>query len=142
MSARLTIIGMMTAGAAALLWATLPPDEVALGQTCHPLGGTARLSSFLYPGPFWRAQHAALVAERDMLLAQPARRARLAAEAEREARDAPGIESRMTRLSREEQQTDDRDAQERRAAAEQTERLKRLTWLIGCEEEIARRRAE
>ena len=102
----------------------------------------ARLSALLYPGPFWRAQAEAVVAERDRLLTQPARRARIAAEAEREAREATGFESRMTRLSRDEAGADDREARERQAAAEQAARLRRLGVLIACEADIARRRAE
>jgi len=134
----MSVVGMV-AGVAVLVWATLPPRAVAVDESCQPLGGPARLSALLYPGPFWRTQLEAVLAERDDLLAQPARRARLAAEAEREAREAPGIESRMMRLSREDTQIDP-EAQDRRASAEQAARLRRLSWLIGCAETISARR--
>jgi len=127
----LVLLGL---GLAALIWATLPPDEVALTDACTPISGPARVSSVLYPGPFWRRQLAAIEAEQLELLSFPARRARLEAEA---ARQTSGIEGKMERLSRE--QEEDPATRERREAERHAARLKRVIWLTDCASAIHQR---
>jgi hypothetical protein len=133
---------ILAAGLGLFLWATLPPTKVSLDESCQPAGGPAAFSALIYPSSFWRSQLESLVAERDDLLAQPARRARAQAEAEREMRENPALEERMMRLSREQERVDDKIERERREAAAQSARLKRVTWLMQCEAEVAARLAK
>jgi phage terminase small subunit len=125
-------------GVAILGWAVLPPSALSIDETCMPVSGPAAVSAKLFPGTFWRKQLEAVVAERDDLLARPARRARIEAQVKAE---ASAIEGRMDRLSREQTRIDDRAEKERAEMAEQSARLKRLSWLMACEGEIRRRTA-
>lgn len=120
-------------GVAFLAWAVLPPSALSIDESCAPVSGPAALSARLFPGAFWRKQLDAVVAERDDLLARPARRARIEAQIKAE---ASAIEGRMDRLSREQTRIDDRTEKERAEMAEQSARLKRLSWLMACEGEI------
>ncbi|CCG39819.1 hypothetical protein [Magnetospirillum molischianum] len=131
---RVQIAVLLVLGLAAMVWATWPPSQVALNDHCEPQQGPPQLSATLYPGPFWRGQLDAIAAERSDLMAQPARRTRLEEES---ARQTGGIESRMNRLSRDE--TDDPAEKERREAAQQSTRMRRLAWLFLCETEIRQR---
>ncbi|CAA7612208.1 hypothetical protein [Magnetospirillum sp. SS-4] len=128
---------ILAGGAALFFWAVLPPDKVALDESCQPSGGPAAFSAAIYGDSFWKAQLAAVTRERDDLLTQPARRARADMELEREMRENPSLEERMMRLSREQNRVDDRVEKERREAAAQSARLKRVAWLMQCEAEIA-----
>lgn len=121
-------------GLAVLVWATWPPSQVALTDRCTPQKGPPGLAALLYPGPFWRGQLEAIAAERDDLLAQPARRARIDSDS---AQQTGGIESRMSRLSRDE--IDDPAEKERREMAQQSARMRRLVWLLECETRIRQR---
>jgi hypothetical protein len=123
------------AGVGALYWATLPPDEVAFDAACLPHSGPSALAARLHPDDFWQAQLAAAAVERDRLLAQPGRRARIA---EEEKHETSAVEARMSRLTREDDGAS-RDERQRREAAEQRHRLERLAWLMGCEATIRRR---
>lgn len=135
--------GLILAGGLALfLWATLPPEKVSLNEDCSPAGGPAAFSALLYGGSFWRTQMDALLAERDDLLTQPARRARADAEAERAMRENPALEERMMRLNREQGRIDDKVEKERHEAALQSARLRRVAWLMACEAEISQRLAK
>jgi len=131
---RIRILILLGLGLAVLIWATLPPSQVALTDRCEPQKGPPGLAALFYPGPFWRGQLEAIATERDDLLGQPARRARLEAES---AQQTGGIESRMSRLSRDE--TDDPAEKERREAAQQSSRMRRLIWLMQCDAEIRQR---
>jgi len=113
--------------AASLVWATLPPDEVAFDRACAP-NGSAALSAALYGGVFWRGQLRAAVAERDRLLALPARLEQL----KEEARAAAGIEARMSRLAESEEGPAD-------PAVEQSRRIEKLVWLVRCQSVIESR---
>lgn len=132
-------IALVACGVAVLGWATWPPDKVALDEGCGPLGGPASFSAALYRGGFWRAQLDAVVAERNDLLIQPARRERIKSEEEREAREASPLESRMMRLSQDQNRVDDQAERERLEMARQSARLRRITWLMACEADIRRR---
>lgn len=127
------VIGL--AGAGSLYWATLPPGEVAFDAACRPDSGPPALAAWLHGDDFWRAQLAAAAVERDRLLAQPGRRARIA---EEEKHETSSIEARMSRLSRDDDGTS-RDDRQRREAAEQRHRLERLAWIMGCEATIRHR---
>lgn len=133
---------ILAAGLGICFWATLPPDKVAFDEACEPAGGPASFSAVIYGKSFWRAQLEAAIAERNDLLTQPARRARNAAEIEREARENPALEEKMMRLSREQGRIDDRVERERHEAALQSARLKKVAWLMGCEGIIAQKLAE
>ncbi|MDO8608452.1 MAG: hypothetical protein Q7R40_18120 [Phaeospirillum sp.] len=130
---------ILAGGLGLFLWATLPPGKVVFNEECEPTGGPAAFSALIYPTSFWQSQLDAAMAERGDLLAQPARRARAAAEAEREARENPALEERMMRLSREQSRVDDRYEKERIEAALQSARLKRITLLMHCEGVIAQK---
>lgn len=130
---------VLAGGLALFFWATLPPDKVAFNDDCEPAGGPAAFSAWIYRGSFWQSQLEAAVAERTDLLTQPARRARAAAEAEREARENPALEERMMRLSREQSRIDDRYQREQHEAALQSARLKRIAILLHCEAVIAQK---
>lgn len=136
---RIRDMALLGVGFGALVWAILPPDSLALEESCEPAGGPASISAVLFPTSFWQRQLSAAVAERDDLLARPARRARIEAQIQRE---SSAIEGRMERLSREQGRIDDRAEKERREMAEQSARLKRIAWLMGCEGEIRRRLAD
>jgi hypothetical protein len=125
---------MFVLGLGIMVWATLPPSQIVLDDSCRPQGGPPTLSAALYPGLFWSGQLDALVAERNDLLAQPARRERIEAET---AILAGGIETRMSRLSRDE--ADDLAEKERRAAETQSALLRRINWVMHCESEIRQR---
>ncbi|SEH56639.1 hypothetical protein [Magnetospirillum fulvum] len=131
---RIRILILLGVGLAVMVWATWPPSQVALTDRCAPEKGPPVLAALLYPGPFWRGQLDAIGAERDDLLGKPARRARQDAES---AQQTGGIESRMSRLSRDE--ADDPAEKERRALAQQSARMRRLVWLLQCETEIRQR---
>ncbi|TAN59398.1 MAG: hypothetical protein EPN20_15150 [Magnetospirillum sp.] len=130
---------VLAGGLALFFWATLPPDKVSFNDDCEPAGGPAAFSAWIYRGSFWQSQLEAAVAERTDLLSQPARRARAAAEAEREARENPALEERMMRLSREQSRIDDRYQREQHEAALQSARLKRIAILLHCEAVIAQK---
>lgn len=134
--ARVRTLSLLGVGVIVLIWATLPPSRVALTDQCQPEKGPPGLAALLYPGPFWRGQLEAIAAERNDLMAQPARRARLDEES---AQQTGGIESRMTRLSREE--ADDPAEKERREIARQSVRMRRLAWLYQCDADIRQRLA-
>ncbi len=136
---RLRDLLLVAGGVAVLAWATLPPDKVAFDEECRPNGGPTAFSAVLYPDTFWRRQLDAAVAERDYLLIQPARRARIEAEMERESRESSVLEDRMMRLSREQSRVDDAAERERREAAQQSARLRKLAWLMRCEADIRQR---
>lgn len=136
---RIRDLALLGVGLGALVWAILPPSSLALDESCDPSGGPAAISATLFPGPFWQRQLTAAMAERDDLLARPARRARIEAQIQRE---SSAIEGRMERLSREQGRIDDQAEKERRDMAEQSARLKRVAWLMGCEGEIRRRLAD
>lgn len=129
--ARVRMLVLLGLGLIVLVWATWPPSQVVLTDRCEPERGPPSLAALFYPGPFWRGQLDAIAAERDNLLAQPARRTRLDEES---ARQTGGIESRMSRLSRDE--TDDPAEKERREIARQSTRMRRLAWLLQCDTEI------
>ncbi len=136
---RLRDMLLIGAGLAFLVWAVLPPSSLALNESCAPQGGPASISAALFPGSFWEKQLTVVLAERDELLGRPARRARIEAELQRE---ASAIEGRMDRLNREQSRIDDRAEKERQEMAEQSARLKRVAWLMGCEGEIRQRLAK
>lgn len=133
---RLRDILLVGAGLAFLVWAVLPPSSLALDESCAPQGGPAAIGASLFPGTFWEKQLTAVLIERDDLLARPARRARIDAQIKSE---ASAIEGRMDRLNREQGRIDDRAEKERHDMAEQSARLKRVAWLMGCEGEIRQR---
>jgi len=135
--ARVRSLILLGLGVIVLIWATWPPSQVALTDRCQPEKGPPGLAALLYPGPFWRGQLEAIAAERNDLMAQPARRARLDEES---ARQTGGIESRMSRLSRDE--ADDPAEKERREIARQSTRMRRLAWLFQCDAEIRQRLAQ
>jgi hypothetical protein len=142
MANRLVRDGLILAGGIGLFfWATQPPDKVALDDQCQPAGGPAAFSAALYGNSFWRGQLDAVVAERDNLLTQPARRARADAELEREMRENPSREEKMMRLSRDQERIDDKIERERHEAALQSARLRRIAWLMACEADITQRLA-
>lgn len=126
-------------GLAVFFWATLPPHKVAFNGDCEPAGGPATFSAFIYRESFWQAQLEAAVAERTDLLTQPARRARAAAELERETRENPALEEKMMRLSRDQDRIDDKYQREQHEAALQSARLKRIAVLMQCEAVIAQK---
>ena len=130
---------ILAGGLAVFFWATLPPSKVAFDDQCEPAGGPATFSAMIYRGSFWQSQLDAAIAERNDLLAQPARRARNQAEAEREARENPAMEERMMRLSRDQERIDDRYERERHEAALQSARLKRIALLMACETQISQK---
>ena len=136
---RLRDMLLIGAGLAFLVWAVLPPSSLALDKSCAPHGGPASVGAALFPGTFWEKQLTAALAERDDLLARPARRARIDAQVQSE---ASAIEGRMDRLNREQGRIDDRVEKERHDMAEQSARLKRVAWLMGCEGEIRQRLAK
>lgn len=127
---RLRDILLIGAGLAFLGWAVLPPSSLSLDESCSPTGGPPSLSAALFPGTFWQRQLTAILAERDDLLARPARRARIEAQIRAE---ASAIEGRMDRLNREQGRIDDRAEKERHDMLEQSTRLKRVAWLMECE---------
>jgi len=131
-----SLLLLLGLGGAALIWATLPPEEVALSDSCTPLPGPPQISSLLYPGPFWRRQLAAIETEQLELQSLPARRARL----EVAARQTSGREGKMERLSRE--QDDDPEAKERHEAARHQAYLRRMIWLEECAGTIRHRLEE
>ncbi|EME68277.1 hypothetical protein H261_19244 [Paramagnetospirillum caucaseum] len=137
---KLRLRDMVLAGAGLVFlgWAVLPPSSLALDESCVPHGGPPSLSAALFPETFWERQLAAVLEERDDLLARPARRARIDAQIRSE---ASAIEGRMDRLNREQGRIDDRAEKERHDMAEQSARLKRVAWLMGCEGEIRQRLA-
>jgi hypothetical protein len=135
---RLRDMLLMGAGLAFLGWAVLPPSSLSLDESCTPSGGPPSLSAALFPGLFWERQLVAVLAERDDLLARPARRARIDAQIRSE---ASAIEGRMDRLNREQGRIDDRAEKERHDMAEQSARLKRVAWLMGCEADIRQKLA-
>jgi hypothetical protein len=138
-TARLRDLAVIGAGLAFLVWAVMPPSALSLTESCSPSGGPASISAALFPGTFWRKQLSAVVAERNDLLARPARRARIDAQIRAE---SSAIEGRMDRLSREQGATSDAEERERREMEEQSARLRRVAWLMGCEGEIRRKLAE
>jgi hypothetical protein len=125
-------------GLGALTLATLPPDGLAIDAACQPDPGPSSLAALLHGDTFWRAQLAAAAVERDRLLAQPGRRARIA---EEEKRETSTVEARMSRLTREDDGAS-RDERQNREAAEQRHRLERLGWIMQCEAKIRRRLGE
>lgn len=133
---------VLAGGLALFFWATLPSDKVTIDEACEPVGGPAAFSAFIYGKSFWRSQLDAVVSERNDLLTQPARRARNQEEAEREARENPALEEKMMRLSREQNRVDDRVEKERREAAIQSARLRRVAWLMACEGIISQKLAQ
>jgi hypothetical protein len=135
---RLRDVLLIGAGLAFLGWAVLPPSSLSLDESCTPGNGPPLLSAALFPGTFWEKQLIAVLAERDELLGRPARRARIDAQIQAE---SSAIEGRMDRLNREQSRVDDRAEKERREMAEQSARLKRIAWLMGCEGSIRQRLA-
>jgi len=136
---RLRDMLLVGSGVAFLVWAALPPSSLSLDESCAPQNGPPALSAALFPGSFWEKQLTAVLIERDDLLARPARRARIDAQVKSE---ASAIEGRMDRLNREQGRIDDRAEKERHDMAEQSARLKRVAWLMGCEGEIRQRLAK
>ncbi|WP_043743322.1 hypothetical protein [Paramagnetospirillum magneticum] len=136
---RLRDMLLIGAGLAFLGWALLPPSSLSLNESCAPSNGPPSLSAALFPGTFWEKQLTAVLVERDELLARPARRARIDAQIKAE---ASAIEGRMDRLNREQDRIDSRAEKERHDMAEQSARLKRIAWLMGCEGEIRQRLAQ
>lgn len=132
-------LGLIALGLSFLGWAIIPPDSVSLDPSCGPNGGPAALSAAVFHDAFWGKQLRAVVAERDDLLARPARRARLE---EEERREASAIEGRMDRLNREQSRVDNRAEKERQEMAEQSARLKRVNWLMQCETVIRQKLAD
>jgi hypothetical protein len=116
----------------AVLWATLPPGGIAFDDECAPTGSAA-ISAVLFRGAFWRAQLRAAEAERDRLLALPARIEIL----EEQAKAVAGIEARMSRLS--EAEPEDAAEKERRKMAAQSRRLERLAWMVRCQAAFEKR---
>lgn len=135
---RLRDMLLIGAGLGFLGWAALPPSSLSLDEACGPASGPPSISAALLPGMFWERQLVAVLAERDDLLARPARRARIDAQIQAE---ASAIEGRMDRLNREQSRVEDRAEKERRDMAEQSARLKRIAWLMGCEGEIRQKLA-
>lgn len=135
---RLRDMLLIGAGLGFLGWAVIPPSSLSLDESCKPGNGPPAISAALFPGAFWEKQLMAVLIERDDLLARPARRARIDAQIQAE---ASAIEGRMDRLNREQSRVDDRAEKERRDMAEQSARLKRIAWLMGCEGEIRQRLA-
>jgi hypothetical protein len=136
---RLRDMLLIGAGLGFLGWAVTPPSSLSLDESCKPGNGPPAISAALFPGAFWEKQLMAVLIERDDLLARPARRARIDAQIQAE---ASAIEGRMDRLNREQSRVDDRAEKERRDMAEQSARLKRIAWLMGCEGEIRQRLAD
>jgi hypothetical protein len=131
--------GLLLAGGIALfVWATLPPDTISYDKSCQAKAGPPAFSETLHGRGFWEAQLTATVIERDRLLSQPARIARLN---EAAAQDASPIEKRLLRLSQEDSRIDDTYERERHEAAEQRNRLERIGWLMDCEAVIRQRLA-
>ena len=113
-----------------LVWATLPPDQVSLGNTCQPATLRARLSRLIYGQRFWRAQLAAVTDERDRLLI------RMGHPEDDEAN--PTIENRMMRLAEGDRNADS-DAQQRQAEQTRKRRQDRLAALVACQIAVERR---
>lgn len=132
-------LAMIAGGLAFLGWAVWPPSALSLTEACGPSGGPASISAALFPGTFWRKQLVAVVVERNDLLSRPARRARIDAQIRAE---SSAIEGRMDRLSREQGRPTDQEEKERQDQEEQSARLKRVAWLMGCEGEIRQRLAD
>ena len=138
MRLRLREMLLIGTGLALLGWAVLPPSSLSIDPSCSPNGGPPSVSAVLFPGTFWAKQLEAVLIERDELLGRPARRARIEAQIQSE---ASNIEGRMDRLNREQSRIDDRAEKERHDMAEQSARLKRIAWLMGCEGEIRQKLA-
>jgi hypothetical protein len=117
---------------AVLVWAASVPDQIAVTpKDCQPQG-TAHVAALVHGGDFWRAQQLLLAAERDRLLALPAK-LDLAKEAQEKERSA--LDAHLNRLSR-----GGADQEERDQAAAQRYRAERLAWIMRCEA-AARERA-
>ncbi|CAA7611515.1 conserved hypothetical protein [Magnetospirillum sp. LM-5] len=110
--------------AAVLVWAASVPDEIAVDKNCQPLG-TAHVAALVHGGDFWQAQQRLLAAERDRLLALPAK-LDLAKEAQEKERSA--LDAHLNRLSRGGAEQEERDQ-----AAAQRYRAERLAWMLQCE---------
>ena len=108
------------------IWATLPPDELALDNDCHPIDGPASVSAFLYGKWFWRRQLDADLAEAARLMAQPAKLEL------QQGDDRAKVDDRMNHLNKGDIRNADRDQREQREEADQRKRLIRLAWLGQC----------
>ena len=111
-----------------LVWASSVPDEIALDQSCAPIGSAA-IAAAVHGRTFWETQSVALSAERDWLLSVPAK-LDLAQESER--KDRSHLDDRLNRLSR-----GDPEAEEKAQAAAQSRRAVRLEWVLRCGQKAA-----
>jgi hypothetical protein len=116
--------------AALVVWATLPPDQVSLGKACEPATLRARLSRLIYGDTFWRAQLAALTAERDHLLMRMAH--------PEEDENGPPLENKMMRLAEGDHNVDPAE-QQRQAEETRARRQERLAILMACQIQVERR---
>ena len=108
------------------IWATLPPEELALGTDCQPIDGPSSVSAFLYGKWFWHRQLDAEIVEANRLLAEPAQR-EMGQDEER-----MKVDDRMNHLNRDDIRNANPEQRERREEADQTKRLLRLAWLAQC----------
>ncbi|MGE5548032.1 MAG: hypothetical protein ACM33T_14095 [Solirubrobacterales bacterium] len=122
--------------AAPLLWMMLPPDDVVLDRSCGPGTPRGMLSSTVTGDAFWRAQLAAVVTERDSLLARQGRGSL------HEETVVSETETRLSRLAERDARAEDPVERERREARLQHSRLQRIVWLTECEGAIRRRLAD
>ena len=111
--------------AGAIYWLSLPPDTVALDESCQPSDPQAVVSERLHRQDFWLAQKAAVEA---------AIRAEISLQAGKEKRrdqmteGRSSIEQRMTRLSNR-----DIGGDEQAVAQAQREQIARLARLTRCQ---------
>ncbi|HIJ62546.1 MAG TPA: hypothetical protein HPQ04_07635 [Rhodospirillaceae bacterium] len=115
----------LIATAAAGYWLSLPPDGVALDESCQPSDPQAVVSEILHHQDFWLAQKSAvdeaLRAEISLLAGKEKRRDQM-----NDGRNT--IEQRMTRLSNR-----DVSGDEQAVAQAQREQIARLARLTRCQ---------
>jgi hypothetical protein len=111
-----------------IYWATLPPDGIALDESCQPIEMRARISESLHGASFWEAQQ---VAVEEAIRDEIALRAANERQRDQPDNQRSSIEQKMTRLS-------DRDisGDEQAVAQAQRKRIERMAWLSRCRQVI------
>lgn len=107
-----------------LIWMTLPPDQLALNESCAPDGFFSRLSSWTWSGKFWRNQRIAVAREIHML-----QTLRDQASGAGKVFGVSPIEQRMRRLT-------DQELADLAASNEDAWRA-RIMWLGRCDQAVA-----
>lgn len=110
---------------AVLVWAASIPDQIAVSpKDCQPQG-TAHIAALVHGNDFWQGQQRLLAAERDRLLALPAK---LDLAKEAQGKEHSALDAHLNRLSRGGAEQEERDQ-----AAAQRYRSERLGWVLKCE---------